>query len=226
MIPKVIHRIWVGSQIPDEFVYYGQTWQKHHPDWQMYLWTDKLQPPVHGVTVNSIPSPLHNEALYQEASKLVPAQNIGQFRADILRYEILLHYGGVYVDTDFECIKPLDPLLAQVCPLAFGAWEKEPTWINNAILGCEPGDLFFDALVGRLGHSVRDYAGQRPNVMSGPQYLTRMFHELQPDFVVFPQAMFYPYLWNQLDHRGREFPEAYAVHHWANRRRTVQPIRI
>lgn len=217
MIPRCVHRIWVGSQLPEEYVYYGLTWQKHHPGWTQILWSDKRQEPQRGVVVNTIPSPLHNEALWQEAPKLVPAENVGQFRADLLRYEILLHYGGVYVDTDFECVKSIEPLLGGVA--AFAAWETTDTWINNAIMGCEPGDLFFDALVGRLASNVREHSGAKPNVMSGPQYLTRLYRELEPDLTVFPQKMFYPYLWNQLNQKGRIFPDAYAIHHWANRRR-------
>ena len=29
-------------------------------------------------------------------------------KSDIFRYEILYRFGGVYVDTDFECIKPFE----------------------------------------------------------------------------------------------------------------------
>ena len=32
-------------------------------------------------------------------------------RADILRLEILYRYGGVYVDGDLECLRPLDDVL-------------------------------------------------------------------------------------------------------------------
>lgn len=216
-IPKVLHRIWVGSELPDEFVYYGLTWQKHHPDWKQYLWSDKRQEPVKGVVVSTIPSPLHNEELFKQAPRLVPEQNINQFRADLLRYEILLHYGGVYVDTDFECVKNIDSILEGIS--SFAAWETTNHWINNAILGCEPGDLFFDALVGRLAQSVREHPNQRPNVMSGPQYFTQLYNELKPELALFPQKWFYPYLWNQLNQKGRIFPDAYAIHHWANRRR-------
>ena len=29
-------------------------------------------------------------------------------KSDIARYEIIYRYGGVYIDTDFECLRPLD----------------------------------------------------------------------------------------------------------------------
>jgi mannosyltransferase OCH1-like enzyme len=38
------------------------------------------------------------------------ASNFGE-KSDIWRYEILFRLGGVYVDTDFECVRPFDSLL-------------------------------------------------------------------------------------------------------------------
>lgn len=34
-------------------------------------------------------------------------------QSDIFRLDILLHFGGLYVDTDFECVAPFDLLHAQ-----------------------------------------------------------------------------------------------------------------
>ena len=42
-----------------------------------------------------------------------PARNLAE-RADVLRYEILRRHGGVYVDVDVECLRPLDDLLTGV----------------------------------------------------------------------------------------------------------------
>lgn len=41
------------------------------------------------------------------------AKNYGE-KSDILRYEILFVYGGVYADVDVECLQPFDAL-AEVC---------------------------------------------------------------------------------------------------------------
>lgn len=38
-IPKTIHRIWLGeAQMPPEYVRFGQSWSRHHPDWEMQDW--------------------------------------------------------------------------------------------------------------------------------------------------------------------------------------------
>jgi mannosyltransferase OCH1-like enzyme len=37
------------------------------------------------------------------------ATNVGM-KSDVLRYEILWRYGGVYVDVDYECLENIDQL--------------------------------------------------------------------------------------------------------------------
>ena len=45
MIPCVFHQIWVGADaLPDEFRALQETWTRHHPDWELRLWTDANLP--------------------------------------------------------------------------------------------------------------------------------------------------------------------------------------
>ena len=44
-------------------------------------------------------------------------------KADILRWEILYKYGGVFIDADSICIEPIDnELISKKC---FAGWEQE-----------------------------------------------------------------------------------------------------
>jgi hypothetical protein len=56
------------------------------------------------------------------------ATNYGE-KSDILRYEILSQFGGIYVDCDFECLKPFDDLLS--CAFFTG--------LSNTAVGVEVG---------------------------------------------------------------------------------------
>lgn len=58
---------------------------------------------------------------YLEAYQALPA-NVQ--RADYFRYLALLRYGGVYVDTDVECKRPFDDIIAADDALVVG-WENE-----------------------------------------------------------------------------------------------------
>ena len=43
--------------------------------------------------------------------KHIGAFKTGVEKADIMRYFILYHHGGVYADLDMECLRPWEPLL-------------------------------------------------------------------------------------------------------------------
>lgn len=222
MIPQIIHQIWLGDPMPDHLREYCQTWRDKHPRWMYILWTDVVEPPL----CKPPPDNLINQELFDNAKRWAP-KAVGQFKSDILRYELLYRYGGVYVDCDFECKKPLDDLLTNSVKL-FAAWETPGQWIGNAILGSIPGHPLMDRVIRGLPDNVNKLAGPdvRPNQLTGPQYLTRLwkssFYKVDGD-KIFSNELFYPYLYNELDKGTANFPKAYAVHHWNNKRQG-QPV--
>lgn len=202
-----MHMIWLGGELPPVLKRFTESWKDHHPSWTFVMWTDATLPE------------LKNRSFIENAERFVPEANVGQFKADILRYEILERFGGVYVDTDFECLKPIDALLDGV--EAFAAWEKQDVWVNNAILGCVPHAPFIKRCVQGLAWSIASNKGSRPNVSTGPQYLTRLFREDPEGLTVFDQKLFYPYSYSETSRIGEEFPDAVAVHHWNNARKKL-----
>lgn len=207
MIPRTIHRLWLGGPEPAWTAGFADAWRQ--PGWALRQWADE--------NVREL-FPLLNQDLYDRAPEIAP-DHVGQFRSDILRYEILHRFGGVWVDADFECLRPIDPLLEGV--ECFAAWEVEGRWVNNAILGATPDHPFLAALVDGLAANVERKLGSKPNKLTGPQYLTPLYRQHASRVTVLPKRLFYPYLWSEIDqHRpGDDFAGAYAVHHWNNRRR-------
>jgi hypothetical protein len=93
-IPKIIHQVWVGgSAIPAILKYYQKTCQDLHPYWEYKLWTDK--------EVDEWD--FENKDLYNDT------RNYAE-KSDILRHQILKDFGGVYLDMDIKCLRPLDPM--------------------------------------------------------------------------------------------------------------------
>lgn len=188
MIPRVIHRVWLGTDpMPEEFEYYGETWREHHPDWEMRLWTDDNLP----------------ELRFPDA--LERCRNHGE-RSDILRSELLFQFGGLYVDTDVECRRPLEPLIGDAT--AFAAWVR-PGRIGSAVLGATPGHPAIE----RLLTEMQDRVGEGSQIEATVGLLTDVLSEA-PDVEVFDSDTFYPYHPRHNPANGREFPDAYAVHHW------------
>jgi mannosyltransferase OCH1-like enzyme len=189
-IPRIIHRIWLGGERPrDESKHYEETWRKHHPGWEIRLWTEDDLPEF-GLT-DALKRGRHHAE-----------------RADVLRYELLNQFGGVYVDIDFECLRSLEPLLAEV--EVFAALQM-PERVSNAMLGAVPGHPLFERASREA--ALRIGVGTIPTA-TGPRFFTELLKDF-PEVTLYGPEKFFPYLWTE-EHRAHEhFPEAYAVHHWA-----------
>lgn len=186
----MIHRIWLGSDpMPEEFVEYGETWRRHHPEWRMELWTDERLPE------------LVNGAVLERS------RNQSE-RSNVIRYELLGAQGGLYVDTDVECLRPIDDLVDGHD--AFAA-TTVPGRVGSAVIGSVPGHPAMARAVELVGERVG--VGKQTNA-TGPGFLTEVLTEF-PDVTIFGSETFYPYTYKERHRRGEEFPAAYAVHHWA-----------
>ena len=201
MIPRLLHFVWVGGPFPARWADHIKAWRRLHPTFKVRVWGD--------TDLNW----LHNRHLFDQAARIAPGSE-GQFCSDVARYEILLRHGGVYLDCDMEPRRPIDDLLGVD---AFACWEVDGVWVNNAVMGCTPGHELMHDLVTRLPANVRRHRGKRPNHLSGPRFMTPLAkrHGIE----VLRSSLFYPYLWDELDRAGDDFPHAYAVHHWANARK-------
>jgi hypothetical protein len=63
-----------------------------------------------------------------------------QHQTDILRLEVLLTRGGIYLDADVLCLNPLDGLLDYPCVL--GEEQADGSSLSNAVILAEPGAEF------------------------------------------------------------------------------------
>ena len=152
-IPKIIHRIWLGEkELPRQARVYGTRWRALHPDWTVKLWT-----------AQDIPSDL-------QLRGLVDRVNVTAMKSDILRYELLYRFGGVYVDVDVEPLKNIEPLLGGV--EAFVGYEDSDN-VCNAVIGSVPGHGLLHSLVKNIQASVEDPATSTVNLKTGPGYMLR-----------------------------------------------------
>ena len=128
-IPHVIHHIWLGSSLPKRFEALRETWRRHHPAWRHVLWGDD----------EAASFDMRNKAAFDRAT------NFGE-KSDLLRYEILNRYGGVYVDTDFECVRPLDELVDS-CGFFTGMSNTGTFELNNGLIGAAAAHPLLDRLI-------------------------------------------------------------------------------
>lgn len=209
LIPKKIHQIWIGGEVPERFKKLMATWKKMHPDWEYILWTDR-----------------EIEAFAFENKELFfSTDNMGS-KSDIWRYEILYQQGGVYVDVDFECTQPFDVLVHHhLFFTGIGGFD----YINNAIIGSCPFHPMLKKII-RVLHSTPKEHLNMPWYNTGPLFFTKQVYAYLKDHpeegVVYPVRFFYPlpntyrhaYWKGELSQESvRSFfiPETFGVHYWA-----------
>lgn len=203
-IPKIIHQIWLGSKMPDREKEWAKTWQDLHPDWDYYLWGDS--------------DDLKNILNEEQLTICNSIQNAGQ-RSDYMRYHIINAYGGIYVDTDFECIKPFDDLMYLDFFTGVGYPRTPELYIG--LIASVPNHPILQNIINSMTE-VRQGGWKNIFETTGSYFFTRKFFETVGDYmdgvVAFPYPFFYPFP-NQAGHetrKGKDYitEESYAVHHW------------
>lgn len=201
-IPRIIHQIWLGSPLPEEYKQYQRAVQLLHPDWIYILWTDqeaKLFPFV-------------NKEIFEKEP------NYGS-KSDIWRYEILWRFGGVYLDIDQEVLKNLEALhFLYDFYIGIQPLDTSVAQLGIGIIGSRPGHHLLKRAIELLPAHQHE-----PQIImrTGPIFFTRIFAtyagaERSID-VALPATFFYPRGYTQSGDSPEQWykPESFAVHHWA-----------
>ncbi|ODV93585.1 hypothetical protein PACTADRAFT_51370 [Pachysolen tannophilus NRRL Y-2460] len=157
LIPKIIHQTYKTRDIPEVWKAGQQACIDLHPDYQYILWTDEM---AMEFIAREYPWFLETFKNYK-----FPIE-----RADAIRYFVLSHYGGVYIDLDDGCKKRLDPLLTASAFLR----KTIPTGISNDLMGSVPKHPFFIKAINNLKKYDRNWLSPYITVMysTGPLYLS------------------------------------------------------
>lgn len=127
MIPKMIHYCWFGgAPFSDLAQKCLESWKRYCPDYEIVCWNET------NFDLN------YNDYVRE-------AYNAGKwaFVSDVVRLYALFDYGGIYMDTDVELIKPLDELRSFEAVFGF---ESESS-IQTALMMCRKGHPMFAQLL-------------------------------------------------------------------------------
>jgi len=182
LIPKVLHQIALhgADELTPAQQRYTASWREHHPEWEYRLWTESNLPE------------LLNPVQFAGATDL-------RQKTQILSYEVLHRFGGVFIDRDFECLRSIEPLLAG---LEYFMSDRAPGLLCLGITGCTPHHEAIKQLVRRLPESLRTRADEPLVEQSGENYATRGLEHCD-GLTFFPVSYF---------HQPAN-PGAYAIHH-------------
>jgi mannosyltransferase OCH1-like enzyme len=198
MIPKIIHQTWKSHDVPKEFIPFQERVRSLHPDWEYRLWTDE----DNLAFVRDKTPHLYN-------TYISLPKNI--MRADMIRYVIMSKIGGLYLDLDYEMLKPFDLLeFGLVLPynrnISFGDMYDS---FGNCIFASMPGHPFWEHALNDLCEernyetffsTLRDkpYVSEHTTLeeaITGPAFLTRIFYSFQDvlhDYILPSREIFHP----------------------------------
>lgn len=200
-IPKIIHYCWFGKgELPDLLKKCINTWREVLPDYELKLWDEDTFP---------IEMFRFSKQAYEQKKYV--------FVSDVARWYAVYNYGGIYLDTDVEILKPFDDLLRYnafigyespnlISTATFGAKKHHP-WIYDMFTWYEDVDFCAD---------YNEIASTR--IMSKKnrvQYGIRM-HGRTQDLPIgggklFERSLLCP---EQADGKWNITNDTYAVHHF------------
>lgn len=213
MIPKIIHYCWFGrGELPALAKKCINSWKKYCPDYEIIEWNED------NFDINVCP---YVKEAY-ENKKFA-------FVTDYVRLYAMYNFGGIYMDTDVEVVKPLDEFLSNQ---GFSGFESEQN-MPTGIMAGEKGFLLYKDLL--------DYYNDRHFVLENGELdtttntvtITKMLTEkgfiangkfqLIDGFALYPKDYFCP----MDDSTGIMYDsENTATIHWFNKSWVPQSKRI
>ena len=161
-VPRLLHQTWKSCELLDR----QQTWwdrcARLSTNWDMRLWTD---------SANRAFMARH----YPQHLPMYDGYDLNIKRVDSIRYFLLYHYGGVYMDADFACVRGLDSVTIRDKPGTATLILQRKSFadheaVSNAWMAAPPRHPFFAFVIAQLNGSAT-----RSHVLdaTGPRFLTR-----------------------------------------------------
>lgn len=215
MIPKIIHYCWFGNgELPEQEQKCIESWKKMCPDYEIIRWDES------NYDVNVIP---YTRDAYKEKK--------WSFVSDYARVEIIYKYGGIYLDTDVELLKPLDGYLNDGMFCGFESrdslMDKKGIQYENSVnfglgFGAEAGNSILKDIL-ELYKELSFYKDDGTlNLVACPHYQTMVLikHGLKDDrtyqklenCIVYPEDYFSPK--SYLTGKITLTPNTVSIHHF------------
>jgi glycosyltransferase involved in cell wall biosynthesis len=177
------------------------TWKTKHPDFEYISWSEEE---------------LVKRNFKLQCTKQIDAMKEINGKADIIRWELLYHYGGVFLDADSICIEPLDDHLME--QKAFCAYENEQCRPNLVATGTMAFPSKHPLCLAAI-HWILD----KNNLQSiidgpawfavGPKLLTNLLPQFK-DVTIFPSYYFIPIHYSGVTYSGHR--KVYAYQEWGS----------
>jgi len=172
-VPPLIHFIWIGSNMSQDYLDNIVTWAGNNRHYQVFLWVDNYTSIDFGATDFSVKN-VTKEIQSFSSKDIILAEPLLVCKADIIRYEIIHKYGGIYTDADSLSVQPLGPVFLHSF---VSVMSSPPQYVQNCIFGFPASSHFMKyvlALV-REHFTLAKINKMEVSVKYGPVFFTTAF---------------------------------------------------
>ncbi len=201
MIPKIIHYVWFGSNdFGEKERKCIESWKKILPDYKIMRWDDSKL------------SEFKNEYFEQAYKNKQYA-----FASDYARLKVLYEYGGVYMDTDEEVLRPLDAFLTHDFFIGCQSCGTART-LNTSFIAATQHNKIIKDLLSVYDETKFINPDGSFNRTTNPEYfvdiLTKRYN-LKETYIKKGRIEFYPnsFVYDYY-HFAKEGKDSYAIHHY------------
>lgn len=211
-IPKIIHYCWFGGgPINPENRKCMESWKKYCPDYKIIEWNEQN----FDISTNCYAQQAYEAKRYA-------------FVSDYVRLAVLYRYGGIYLDTDVELVRPLDELLEHKGFI--GMEHSAPSPYGRTLLvntgsgvGAEPGCEMIGKMLAAYRNAAFIQETGEPDLRTCTQRDTPLFTKAglqQKDeqqeldgFLVLPTDCFSPF--DYVTERMHRTPHTFGIHYYS-----------
>ncbi len=197
----MIHAIWHNPVIPDEFDPFLKSWVTHNPETEVKIWSFKKGREL-------------IEAHYPFLLSTFDSSAANVQKANILRYVVLHRFGGIYLDLDMLCLKPLTQFFKDELFFA----RHSGNTICNAICGSKAEHPFWELVFSSLLETPTELQGPSrfPVIQStGSPLIQNLIESYDSKVKLYPPKFFFPVgMGSPKAAYKKYYPEAYTMHFW------------
>lgn len=183
--------VWLGSvnKMPEDWI---DSFKRLYDDYEFMLWTeDNL-------------FELKNQDIFDKEIR-------NHTKSNIVRYEVLYKYGGIYFDCDKKALKKIpDSFLEDDFFVSYENEHHKPGLISTTPIGAKKGHPLLKKLIDGIKDRNQFEVSWR---FCGPGYLTETLEGA--DVKIYPSYYFHPYYFRDGKHVNQErVNRAYTYHFW------------
>lgn len=183
-VPKFLHFLWIFQPITEKYLDAISGFEKNNPNFEIFFWSDNASLPK--VQNRSSWNIRHVDSLELTIPEVIESESedtsgwgwIGA-KSDLLSYEIIYQFGGIYLDLDSQSLKPFGSYFLN----SFVCYDVGWNTLVHSVFGMPPGSKFLQFALesARFNYKDEEFRRRIVYLRYGPSFLGKMFFEFNDD---------------------------------------------